>query len=150
MSSRKNMSSSPALAQAKERPVKNAAEVEEFERLEQQLHSMLVEISELSKKRPNDGLNKFKLKLVNVLLENTNKILGAQKPFKDFETFDENDLPTNSDIVVMLAQYAAAAFRFRLENTEQSKLDFKWYWPLPGKQDDVQTGRPDDFKYGSK
>ena len=33
-------------------------------------------MSELSKKRANDGLNKFKLKLVNVLLEGINKFLG--------------------------------------------------------------------------
>ena len=59
--------------------MKNAEEVQDFERLEQQLHSMLAEISELSKKRPNDGLNKFKLKLVNVLLEGTNKFLGDQE-----------------------------------------------------------------------
>jgi hypothetical protein len=77
--------------------VKSEADVQDFERLEQQLHSMLAEMSELSKKKANDGLNKFKLKLVNVLLERMNKILGEQKPFKECETFDENDIPTNSD-----------------------------------------------------
>jgi hypothetical protein len=128
--------------------VNNAAEVEEFERLEQQLHSMLIELSELSKKRPNDGLNKFKLKLVNVLLERINGFIGEQKPFQDFATFDENDLPTNSDVVVMLSQYAAAMFQFRVENTELRGI--KWHWPLPGKQDDVETDSPDLFKYGSK
>jgi hypothetical protein len=61
--------------------MKNEAAVQEFERVEQQLHSMLAEMSELSKKKANDGLNKFKLKLVNVLLDRMNTILGAQKPF---------------------------------------------------------------------
>ena len=56
--------------------MKSEADVQDFERLEQQLHSMLTEMSELSKKRANDGLNKFKLKLVNVLLEGINKFLG--------------------------------------------------------------------------
>src|SRR5277367_2084076 len=89
-SSRRNTLSSPALALAKEIFVKSEADVQDFERLEQQLHSMLTEMSELSKKRANDGLNKFKLKLVNVLLEGINKFLDAQRPFKDFETFEEN------------------------------------------------------------
>ena len=128
--------------------MKNAEEVQDFERLEQQLHSMLAEISELSKKRANDGLNKFKLKLVNVLLQRMNKFLGSQKPFADFESFDENDLPTNSDVVVMLSQYAAAMFQFRLESTEYR--DHKWWWPLPGKQEPVATGPPDEFNFREK
>jgi len=128
--------------------VKSEADVQDFERLEQQLHSMLTEMSELSKKRANDGLNKFKLKLVNVLLEGINKFLGDQRPFKEFETFDENDLPTNSDVVVMLSQYAAAIFQHRVENTEY--LDYKWWWPLPGKQGAVATKDPNDFKYRGK
>jgi len=128
--------------------VNSAEQVQEFERLEQQLHSMLTELSELSKKRPNDGLNKFKLKFVNVLLENMNKTLSAQKPFPDFDTFDENDLPTNSDVVVMLSQYAAAMFQFRVENTELRGI--KWYWLLSNGPGDIQTGSPDDFKYGGK
>src|SRR5271156_2057680 len=109
---------------------------------------MLTEVSELSNKKPNDGLNKFKLKLVNVLLERMNKVLGSQKPFTDFETFDEDDLPTNSDVVVMLSQYAAAIFQFRLENTVYQ--DYKWWWPLPGKKGEIETEDPDEFKFGGK
>jgi hypothetical protein len=128
--------------------MKNSEEIQEFERLEQQLHSMLTEVSELSKKRPNDGLNKFKLRLVNILLERTNQFLGPHKPFTDFEAFDENDLPTNSDVVMMLSQYTAATFQFRLENTVYQ--DHKWWWPLPGKKGDVETGDPERFKYAGK
>ncbi len=128
--------------------MKSEEEVQDFERLEQQLHSMLAEMSELSKKRPNDGLNKFKLNLVNVLLGRMNEIVAAQKPFQDFETFDEDDLPTNSDVVVMLSQYASALYQFRQKNTEY--VDHKWWWTLPGKQGRVQTGSPEEFKYGGK
>lgn len=130
--------------------MKNAEEVQEFERLEQQLHSMLAEMSELSKKRPNDGVNKFKLKLVNVLLEGTNKFLVDQRPFADFETFDENDIPSNSDVVVMLSQYATAVYRFRQENTTKSRTNYEWYWLLPGKKEEVKTRPPENFRYNSK
>jgi len=128
--------------------VKSEADVQDFERLEQQLHSMLTEMSELSKKRANDGLNKFKLRLVNVLLDRMNKILGAQKPFKEFETFDENDIPTNSDVVVMLSQYAAAIFQLRLENTELRGI--KWYWRLRDGESTVETASPHEFKFGAR
>ncbi len=128
--------------------MKSEAEVQEFDRLERQLHSMLTEMSELSKKKANDGLNTFKLKLVNVLLEGVNRFLGEQRPFKEFETFDEKDLPTNSDVVVMLSQYAAAVFQFRLENTVFR--DHAWWWPIAGKRDPIETKSPDTFKYRGK
>jgi hypothetical protein len=130
--------------------VKNEAEVQEFERVEQQLHSMLTEMSELSKKKANDGLNKFKLKLVNVLLEKMNKILEAQKPFKDFEIFDENDIPTNSDVVVMLSQYAAAIFQLRAENTQWNRTVHEWVWLIRGKESAILTNKPDLHKFGGK
>jgi hypothetical protein len=76
----------------------NNGDIEQFEKLEQQLHSFLREISELSHKKPNDGLNHFKLKFINSTLESLNEILGARRPFKDFEKFDADELPTNSDV----------------------------------------------------
>jgi hypothetical protein len=48
----------------------------------------------------------------------------------------------------MLSQYATAMFQFRLDNTEY--ISHKWWWPLPGKQNPVETERPDEFKYRGK
>lgn len=124
-------------------------EIQEFERLEQQLHSMVSEMGELSKKRANDGLNPFKLRFVNTLLEDLNKMLGSAKPFEDFDKFDGEDVPTNSDVVMMLSQYAAALFHMRSENTdEDGSLD--WYWLIKGKLSDIPTGDPRQFKYGDR
>ena len=85
--------------------------------MEQQLHSFLREISELSHKKPNDGLNKFKLKFINATVSKLNSLLKDSRPFADFKEFDVDDLPSNSDVVVILSQYAAAVHRFRLDNT---------------------------------
>ena len=52
-----------------------------FEKLEQQLHSFLAETSELSKKKPNDGLNKFKLKFINSTLDGLNTLIGKHRPW---------------------------------------------------------------------
>ena len=91
----------------------NPEEIQRFENLEQQLHSMLIEMSELSRKKPSDGVNKFKLKFINQILEQINGLLGSYRPFADFEQFNVDDVPTNSDIVIMLAQYSSSVFRFR-------------------------------------
>lgn len=71
-----------------------------------QLESLHSEISLLSKKSPVDAVNKFKLKLINSVLESANQLLGEKdKPFKDFTVFNEDDLPNNSDVVMILSQY---------------------------------------------
>jgi hypothetical protein len=117
-------------------------DVQEFEKLEQQLHSFLTEISELSKKKPNDALNKFKLKFINGALDRLNKLLGNDRPFPDFDLFDVDALPTNSDVVVILAQYSAAAHRFRANHT--TKKDYNWWWVLNGKPSDFKTEDPEE------
>jgi hypothetical protein len=123
-------------------------DVWEFEKLEQQLHSFLEEISELSKKKPNDGLNKFKLKFINLTLDGLNKLLAEHRPFAEFETFNVDDLPTNSDVVVILAQYAAATYNFRRDHTAEE--NYKWHWILRGKCSELITERPEHFRYEAK
>lgn len=125
-------------------------DIPEFEKLEQQLHSFLTEISELSKKKPNDALNKFKLKFINGALEKLNRILGDDCPFADFQLFDVDDLPTNSDVVVILAQYVASVYRFRVDNSDVNSQNHKWCWIVRGRISDVFAGDPSYFKYHPK
>ena len=83
--------------------------VVEFQKIQEQLQGLHNEIDKLSKKKPDDGINKFKLGFINEILENANSILDeAYLPFKDFRIFNEDVIPTNSDVVVILAQYIAA------------------------------------------
>jgi len=81
-------------------------DVDKFEKLDGQLQSTYDEISLLSKKKPNDAVNKFKLKFVNTLLEQANDFLGQiYRPFSDFALFSEDDVPQNSDVAFILSQY---------------------------------------------
>ncbi len=43
----------------------NREEISEFEQLQAQLQSLYIEVGTLSKKKPNDAVNEFKLKLIN-------------------------------------------------------------------------------------
>lgn len=121
----------------------------EFEKLEQQLYSFLREISALSHKKPNDALNKFKLQFINAMLEGLNALLGDHRPFPDFKKFDADDVPTNSDVVVVLSQYAAATFNFRREHTTEVAYQ-KWRWVVRGKASDLRTASPEHSKYHPK
>jgi hypothetical protein len=120
-------------------------EVDNFEKLQAQLEGLHNEISALSKKSQNDALNKFKLKFVNKIISDSNILLGSNyRPFSDFEIFDENDLPTNSDVAMMLTQYLSCFEKLRADNV---KLDFgSWYWVIDGEKSSIKTIMPKKIK----
>ncbi|MFN8354866.1 MAG: hypothetical protein U0Y10_10500 [Spirosomataceae bacterium] len=120
-------------------------EVDNFEKLQAQLEGLHNEISALSKKSQNDALNKFKLKFVNKIISDSNELLGNDyKPFSDFDTFDENDLPSNSDAAMMLTQYLSCFEKLRADNVKQDLGS--WYWIIEGKQSDIKTVMPKKIK----
>lgn len=97
--------------------LKTEDDVRDLEKLIVQLQGLHIEISVLAKKAPNDGLNLFKLKLVNNILAKGNAILtGHYKPLENFTTFDETALPTNSDVTMVLALYIEQVECFRSNN----------------------------------
>lgn len=116
-------------------------EVEKFEKFAAQIEGLHVEISALSKKSQNDALNKFKLKFVNQLLNEANALLGEKyKPFNDFNQFVEEDMPSTSDVALMLTQYISCLEQLRSDNIEQSIGD--WYWKIDGKRSVRKSKRP--------
>ena len=120
-------------------------EVDTFEKAQTQLEGLHSEISALSKKSQNDALNKFKLKFVNQILTEANNVLGeTYKPFSDFELFDENDIPTNSDAAMMLTQYLSCFEKLRADNVVQ---EFgHWYWIINNEKSEVKTIMPKKIK----
>lgn len=103
-------------------------EISTFEALQGQLQSFYQELTTLTKKSPNDGLNNFKLGLVNSVLKESNKFLGgSRRPFVGFEEFDDAVLPSNSDVLIIVSQYISAFEKLRADNA-QYRLGGGWYW----------------------
>lgn len=118
--------------------MKSYDQIDEFLKLLLQVDKLLNDFFELSKKKPNDAVNKFKLKIVNNLLRIANKILTKKyMPFDDFELFDEDDLPTNSDVVVIIAQYVACLKKFGRDSTESQ--NYIHYWVINGKRSKISA-----------
>ena len=117
----------------------NEEQVETFLKLQPQLKSAYDEISLLSKKKPTDSLNKFKLKFINSILARANEILDDKyKPFPDeFSLFDEDDMPNNSDVVFILSHYLASLEKLRCDNIQYS--NYNWYWVINGAISDKKT-----------
>ena len=95
------------------------------------------------RKSPNDGVNKFKLRLVNKVLEDANSLLdNKHKPFDDFSVFDEDTLPSNSDVAFILAQYLNCMENLRAENIRQADYSVQWYWVIDGETSSEKTAPP--------
>jgi len=120
----------------------NNKQVESFLKLQPQIKSAYDEISLLSKKKPNDQLNKFKLKFINNMLSQANELLGKKyKPFPDeFDLFDEDDMPSNSDIVFMFSNYIECLEKLRCDNIKYD--NYQWFWVIDGKTSDLKTDPP--------
>jgi len=122
-------------------------EVEKLEKIIGQLQAAHSEIAVLSKKSPADSLNSFKLMMINKVIKESNIVLGKKyKPFEEFEKFQEDDLPSNSDVTMVLAQYMEEAERFRSDNVKQRMGN--WYYVVEGDLTNIQSGRPS--KVGKK
>lgn len=117
------------------------SDVDFYEKIISQLNGLYQEITNLAKKNPNDALNTFKLKFVNSTLDNCNMILnGSDKPFPDFERFSEDDMPSNSDVTFILAQYMECIEKFRADNIKIHKGN--WIWCLEDPDEIIRTIAP--------
>jgi len=116
-------------------------DIEVFEKAYSQLEGLHQEIGLLSKKSPNDGVNKFKLRFVNLVLSQANSILTEQyEPFSDFKSFDEIEIPTNSDVALIISQYLNCMEKLRADNIASD--GYNWHWLINGRESSIETAPP--------
>lgn len=117
-------------------------EVDVFEKLKVQLDSLHQELSMLARKSPNGPVNAFKVKFVNTTLGQCNALFGdSYKPFKDFEQFSIDDLPSNSDLTFIVSQYIECAEKFRADHIKVLGTG-RWVWQTDGRGDPIRTAAP--------
>jgi hypothetical protein len=98
----------------------NTYDVDRFDNMSGRLRGICNKMSLLSKKNPVDGANKFKHKLINQQIAERNTMLSAKyRPFDNFDQFSEGDVPQNSDVVFIVAQYPQCMDKLRVENVAQ-------------------------------
>lgn len=121
--------------------------VRDFEKAEGQIEGFFDEIGNLAKKKPDDAINKFKLKFINHALVSANKLLGGSYlPFPDFDIFDADDLPSNSDVVVILSQYLRSLDKYRRDHSHRGKLHMtNFYWNVEGALEEHHAKLPKKF-----
>jgi hypothetical protein len=116
-------------------------DVQKLEKVSGQMDGLHKEISALSRKSPNDGINKFKLKLINAAISEANEVLGGDyKPFEEFVQFDSDDLPSNSDVTFIIGQYIEELERKRADNLKRELSS--WFYDLSDSQEKIRTAPP--------
>jgi hypothetical protein len=119
-------------------------EIERFQRILPQLEAFHSEFDALTKKSANSPLNVFKLRIVNQAIADANGILGpATLPIRNFSQFEDVELPTNSDVSMVLAQYLEAMELLRVRNLRKDRMS-RWYWIIEDSENDMelQTASP--------
>lgn len=108
----------------------STAVAERFEVARDQLQSFYDEFVKLSNKKPDSAVNKFKLLHLNRVVKAANELLGSEYvPFAEFTDFNEDEVPSNSDVVMMLAQYLSQMDRFHIEHSvKESQFSSKRTW----------------------
>ncbi len=76
---------------------------------------------------------KFKLHFINSVLLKCNSFIGEDyQPFDDFQQFNEDEVPSNSDITFILSQYIQSLEKFRSDNIYMDMGS--WYYRLTDKR----------------
>ena len=100
--------------------------VNQFEMLFPMVNSDLNEIRELSKKKQDEPLNKFKVRTINKKLEQVKVLLFDQPTSEFLELLDEDTLPSNSDAVLMVSQFIQALEQFKRKYYTRDNPDIEF------------------------
>lgn len=103
-------------------------QVAQFELLSPLLKSVLFEVKELSKKKQDENLNKLKVGIINKILSQIKTEILNNDPLIEFlDLLDNETLPTNSDAVLIIAQYDAAMSQFRDKYHGWDGINQRWF-----------------------
>jgi hypothetical protein len=99
---------------------------EQFDMLFPILDSVYNEIKELSKKKQDGALNEIKVKMTNRILSKVRAILKDDPTVEFLDLLDEVSLPTNSDAVLIIAQFKAAMQQYKEKHYGWSGYEHTW------------------------
>lgn len=88
-------------------------QVEKFEMLFPLVVSILDEMKEFAKKKQDGHLNPLKVMTINKILEQVKELLVDDPVVEFLDLLDDETLPTNSDVVLIITQHKAAMTQFK-------------------------------------
>jgi len=100
-----------------------------YDRLVPMLEAAHREMTELSKKKQDGVVNTLKIKMLNRLLTELSKVLENDHSHDFVDMLDEEMLPQNSDVVLVLSQWQAALRQFRVKHYgyDSASREERWF-----------------------
>jgi len=103
-------------------------QTDKYELLHPLLTSLLFEVKELSKKKQDEPLNKLKVGMINKILSQIKADVLSDDPTLEFlDLLDSETLPTNSDAVLIIAQYDSAMKQFHTKHFGWDGRNHRWF-----------------------
>ena len=103
-------------------------QTDKYELLHPLLTSILFEVKELSKKKQDEPLNKLKVGMINKILSQIKADVLSDDPSREFlDLLDDETLPTNSDAVLIIAQYDTAMNQFHAKHFGWDGNNHRWF-----------------------
>lgn len=91
------------------------------------LSAMYQEFAVLSKKKPDAPVSEGKIGVVNRLLERCRCVLKSEVSLQFLDLLDEDEVPQNSDVTLMLSQYVAAMEQFKQAHYGWDGDEHRWF-----------------------
>jgi hypothetical protein len=102
----------------------------QFDMLYPILRTVFDEVKEFSKKKQDGALNALKVKMTNKILSKVKTLLSNDPAAEFLELLDDVNLPTNSDAVLIIAQFRSAMIQFKQKHHGHIKgLGDRWFTP---------------------
>lgn len=108
-------------------PTKKQAET--LELVSPILTAVVAEMRELSKKKQDGLLSPLKVRSINRLLGDVQTSLSDDPSTRYLDLLEEDELPQNSDAVLILTQWEAAVAQYR-DKHQGFDEDRDWVWQL--------------------
>jgi hypothetical protein len=114
-------------AKSKGAPTKKQAET--LELVSPILTAVVTEVRELSKKKQDGVLSPLKVRSINRLLGDVQAALADDPSTRYLDLLEEDELPQNSDAVVVLTQWEAEVKQYKNKNQGPDSMH-AWVWKL--------------------
>ena len=118
------------MPQDDERPeyVTTEAIVRDYQATEPIFASLLAEVRELSKKKPEATMSPGKVRIINRVLADLLVFLIGQPEGKYLEKLDDQALPQVSDALLVMVQFKTALAAFKRRHMTYDSISRESYW----------------------
>lgn len=103
-------------------------QVNKFEMLSKLIDSIYTELKDFAKKKPDEILNKFKVKTINRVLKQVKEILSSEPTIEFLDLLDDETIPSNSDAVLIISQFKVAKAQFKSTYFIEDPISDEYRW----------------------